>query len=68
MRAYDDGKRGNNVAYLDAIVACRHSSVLDFNVGWGMGKLALCVWSCALIPLELPANLQLKPTGVLNVQ
>lgn len=49
-------------AHLDTIVARRHPSILDFDGGRRVCKLALSVWSRALIALELAAHFQLQPT------
>lgn len=56
------------VSYLDTVVASGDPSVLDLDVGWWMGELALRVGPGALVALELPANLELEPPGVLAVQ
>lgn len=53
---------------LDAVVAGGDTSVLHLDVGWWMCELALCIRSGAFVPLELPADLQLQPTGILPVQ
>ena len=47
--------------YLDAVVACGDSPVLHLHVGWWVSKLAFSVGTRALVPLELPAYLQLEP-------
>jgi len=53
---------------LNTIVAGGHPPVLHLNVGRWVSKLALRVRSRALLPLELPAHLQLQPARVLLVQ
>jgi len=53
---------------LNTVIASRYPPVLNFNIGRGMGKLALCIRAGALLPLKLSAHLQLKPSGVLLVQ
>lgn len=54
--------------YFDWVVASNHSTILYFHVGPRMGKLALLVGACALVPLRLTANLELKPTRIFNIQ
>lgn len=53
---------------LNTVIAGRHSSVLDLDVGGRMGELAVGVGASALLPLILPAHLELEPAGVLLVQ
>lgn len=55
-------------AYLDAVVAGSDSAVLDLHVGRRVREFALRVWPGALVALELPADLQLEPPGVLSVE
>ena len=55
-------------SYLNTVIAGCYSSVLNLNIGWGMGKLALSVASSALLSLELPTHLKLEPPGVLLVE
>lgn len=56
------------MSYLDTVVAGSNSSVLDLDVGWGMCELALGVRPGALVPLKLPADLQLQPAGIFAVE
>jgi len=53
---------------LNTIVAGGHPAVLHLYVGRWVSKLALAIRSCALLTLELAANLQLQPARVLLVQ
>lgn len=53
---------------LDGVVAGGDSTVLNLNVGRRVSELALSVWPRALVTLELPADLQLQPAGVLHVE
>lgn len=55
-------------SYLDAVVASRDTTILDLNIGGGMCKFAFCIRSGALVPLELSAYFQLKPTGIFAVE
>lgn len=52
---------------LDRVVASRDATILYLDVGWRMGELALRVGPRALVALKLPANLELKPAGILHV-
>lgn len=53
---------------LNTVVTRGDASILYFNVGRRMGKLALGVRAGALVPLVLAAYLQLQPAGILSVQ
>lgn len=53
---------------LNRVIAGGDASVLDLDVWWRMGKLALGVWPSALVPLELAAHLQLEPPRVFHVE
>ena len=56
------------VSYLNTVVAGCHSTVLDLDIGGWVGELAVGVRAGALLPLVLPAHLELQPAGVLLVQ
>lgn len=68
LRFYCREREKMLIAYLDAVVASSHSPILYFHVCWRVCKFALSVRSGTFISLELSANFQLEPTGVLNVQ
>jgi len=53
---------------LNTVIAGGHPAVLHLHVGRRVGELALAVRAGALLPLELPAHLQLEPPGVLLVE
>jgi hypothetical protein len=54
-------------ATLDAIVASSDPPVLNLHVSLGMCEFALLFRPGALATLELPADLHLQPSRVLNV-
>lgn len=53
---------------LDTVVTSRDSTVLNLHVSGWMCKFTFGVRSGALVPLELSANLQLEPSGVLPIE
>ncbi len=56
------------LSYLNTVIAGRHPSVLDLDVGGRMGELAVGVGPGTLLSLILPAYLELQPAGVLLVE
>lgn len=66
--AADQGNFSALLSYLNTVIAGCHPTVLDLDVGGRMGELAVGVGPCALLPLVLPAHLELQPARVLLVQ
>lgn len=47
--------------YFDGVITCNYPSILYFDSRRRMSKLALRVWSCTLVSLELSADFELQP-------
>ena len=52
---------------LDGVEAARDASVLNFDVWWWVGELALSVGTRALVARKLPTHFQRQPARVLHV-
>ena len=52
--------------YFDGVITCNYPSILYFDSRRRMSKLALRVWSCTLVSLELSADFELQPPWVLS--